>query len=233
MKQVVKTQLNNMKIDIIAVSKQGDSDKENQDRFQIYCSDTEIIIAVADGLGSAPLSGIGAGIACQTAIETISNNMKFPHDFVKNWKTRISGDYHDYDTTIRFLRLINENIKVGCIGDGWTYVLTGLNQCELHSTSAFLNCTESIMSVADDSYYKNDELTTNGTFVAILSTDGFSEDIDKTHKRELIEDFAESIDLSSDDFANEIEEMLDNWPCKSNFDDKTVVIIRGKNNEKF
>ena len=54
------TIINNKTYTIFAFSVMGDGKLENQDSFDYYFDDRQIIIAVADGLGSATFSKEGS-----------------------------------------------------------------------------------------------------------------------------------------------------------------------------
>lgn len=66
----------NHSFEIIGDSIDGSTDKVNQDSFGFYHDDECLIVAVADGLGSAPLSQIGSECIVETIIEVLSTQIQ-------------------------------------------------------------------------------------------------------------------------------------------------------------
>ena len=60
---------------------------------------------------------------------------------------------------------------------------------------------------------------------ALISTDGFSEDIDKENGKPFLSAVSEQLRIDSEAFKEEIEDTLSHWPVETNRDDKTVVFI--------
>ena len=60
----------------------------------------------------------------------------------------------------------------------------------------------------------------------LIATDGFSEDIEKDNSKAFLTDIYTQISKDFDAFEEEIKNTLNNWPVKSNKDDKTAVFIQ-------
>ena len=59
-REIKSYNVNDMQYKIIAISVQGDKEKNNQDYFKIYCDSDNLIVSVTDGLGSARMSEYGS-----------------------------------------------------------------------------------------------------------------------------------------------------------------------------
>lgn len=218
----------NHSFEIIGDSIDGSTDKVNQDSFGFYHDDECLIVAVADGLGSAPLSQIGSECIVETVMEVLSD--PDPGDIWRQisekWKSSIEGPLDQYDTTCKFICIRNGKATVGSIGDGWIGMLHTNGYQELENSNVFTNITESICSpkLMDRTYTGECDLDDIISFG--ISTDGFSEDFDRESRFEFLHDVCD--DMSGDLRATRdaIRTALKNWPVKSNKDDKTLILVR-------
>ena len=227
-REIKSYNVNDMQYKIIAISVQGDKEKNNQDYFKIYCDSDNLIVSVTDGLGSARMSEYGSRYACEECENLLKNSEKFNFDkFFANWNARIEGNILDYDSTLKFIKIDNSSIYLWKIGDGWTALFKEGELIELENKENFLNRTDSILSVGANQSWKDMTCEKCDNFICVLATDGFSEDIIKNNSKEFLCEVKNEMDNNFEKFAYDLENFMINWPLKTNLDDKTVVFIRG------
>ena len=214
--------------EIIGCSAKGSEDKVNQDSYGYFSDDDCIIIAVADGLGSAPLSQIGSKHVIQSVIETLRDPISdcIWERISESWRSSLDGPAEDYDTTCKFACIRKDKVILGSIGDGWLGVKNTDGYFELDNQKEFTNITKSMCSknMLEETILIEcsiDELVSFG-----LSTDGFSEDMDSESRETFLTDAGCSLSECPLNTFEEIQHVLENWPIKSNKDDKTLILTR-------
>lgn len=214
---------------IIGRSMMGRDKIENQDSFSVYYDDSQIVVAMADGLGSAVFSKEGskkaADFAC-SILSQIDSLASFPGMLLERWKTSLSGKLALYDTTIKFIKITSEKISFGGIGDGWIALCGAAGYRDVVSNNTFSNQTDSILSFDFAERFINECVSVNDFETILISTDGFSEDIDKDNGKAFLEEVKREIIQSRESFEKDLETTLMDWPVQTNCDDKTVVIIQ-------
>lgn len=230
MKTIKEFVVGEYKYNVVGISVIGKKKIENQDSFLISADNVSLNIVVADGLGSAPFSKEGADHICGLCIEALKN--KLDNDAIlklkEDWKLSVKSDYEKYDTTIKFLRFTDDEITFGGVGDGWICIES--NGCIESSEQphTFSNQTDSILSIDLIAKFTSKSIEIGKEAIALISTDGFSEDIDKTNLLELLNDVKNGMCNDVYSFAEEMENALKNWPVETNCDDKTVVFVLRK-----
>lgn len=211
---------------IVANSQIGKDKIENQDSYKIHIDKNCIICCIADGLGSVPFSKEGSSVLVEIGCELLLHDVSedFSEKIRKEWKERIKGNYELYDSTFKFIKITNNHIIYGGIGDGWIAFENDKSYINETVDHEFANHTDTIMSIGMKERFVIKTIK-NKMNVGLLATDGFSEDIDKS-TNDFVLDVAASIENNPDDFIKELEELMKNWPVKSNKDDKTIVIIK-------
>ncbi len=206
----------------------GRPDKINQDSFGFLHKDDCIVAVIADGLGSAPLSQIGS----RNMVETVFEIMSGPEpvdvwgQISETWRSSLQGEPEQYDTTCKFVCIRNENVIMGSIGDGWLGFADTNGYHELDNEPMFTNITSSICSqnmVEKATLIVSDACDTP---MMGMSTDGFSEDLDKDSRCNFLHDIMETVVVDPKGLYSEITATMHNWPVESNKDDKTLVLIR-------
>lgn len=227
MKLIKRIILGNYVYLVIGVSVIGKKKIENQDFFFVSSDETSLTITVADGLGSAPFSKEGATkicLLCQNMLlGEVDNNAIL--ELKENWKESVKSDFDKYDTTIKFLKISGDEVLYGGVGDGWICLSNGKEIVSVEAPHTFSNQTDSILSIDLLSKFSIKKAALFGEFVGLISTDGFSEDIDKKNAAELLEEIKTNASNDINGFAEEMENSLKNWPVETNCDDKTVVFI--------
>ena len=213
---------------LFAVSVKGPGKDENQDNYGYLHFQNSLSVVVADGLGSAKQSKMGSQLAVESTlkiINEISEPSSWPTEIFKEWRSRIIEDVVEYDTTNKFIKIMPEELVFGGIGDGWIYIKTESGYEQIVSNNLFSNQTDSMLSFDYKSKFIIQRISSEKMNTALISTDGFSEDIDKKNAQQFLEEIGRSIDSNPVKFGSDLLEMMDNWLVDSNKDDKTVVII--------
>lgn len=212
---------------VIGVSVIGKKKIENQDSFLLSSDKASFAITVADGLGSAPFSKEGAIKICNLCqnmlLSNVDNNAILK--LKEKWKESVKSDFDKYDTTIKFLKISGDEVLFGGVGDGWICLSSGKDTVSLEAPHTFSNQTDSILSIDLLSKFSIKKASITGEFVGLIATDGFSEDIDKKNAAEFLNEIKTNVSNDINDFAEEMENSLKNWPVETNCDDKTVVFI--------
>jgi serine/threonine protein phosphatase PrpC len=214
----------------LGYSIKGSGKEENQDAFAFFYDDNCVIAVVADGLGSAIYSSHGAKVLCTTAIETLKKTESTSNLAIamrNRWIDNLQHKPAACDTTLKFIKITNEKAVMGGIGDGWLAFLSGSEYISLSAENSFTNQTETIMSsdLLNKFIVEKISISEDGALF-LIATDGFSEDIDKTQGKSFLENIGFSLDTDADEFCANLENTLDNWPVKTNSDDKTVVLLK-------
>lgn len=227
MKEIKEIIIGDYQYLVIGVSVIGKKKTENQDSFLLSSDKASLTITVADGLGSAPFSREGAIKICNLCqnmlLSNVDNNAIL--ELKEKWKQSVKSDFDKYDTTIKFLKISGNEVLFGGVGDGWICLSSGKDIVSLEAPHTFSNQTDSILSIDLLSKFSINRVSITGEFVGLVSTDGFSEDIDKKNATEFLNEIKTNASNDINGFAEEMENSLKNWPVETNCDDKTVVFI--------
>ncbi len=190
-----------------------------------------MIITVADGLGSAPFSKEGSSKIVKLLIEIIKEEISYDNislELLKRWKKSVTENLILYDTTIKFIHIKNGSVRYGGVGDGWIAFNTVNELISLTTTNNFSNQTDTILSFDLKNKFTINQIEENDVLNMLISTDGFSEDIDKDKGKALMDDVYNQVSTNSNAFEEDIINTLNNWPIESNKDDKTVIFVQRK-----
>ena len=221
--------INNKKYTIFAFSVMGDGKLENQDSFDYYLDDSQIIIAVADGLGSATFSKEGSSLIVKLLLGLIRDGFSYENialELLKRWKNALNGNLNLYDTTIKFVHLKGDSLVYGGIGDGWIALNYDKDFISMTTNNTFSNQTDSILSFDLKNKFSILKASETDLLNIIIATDGFSEDIEKDSGKQFLDDIYNQIAKDHNEFKEDIMNTMTNWPIKSNKDDKTVVFLQ-------
>lgn len=224
----IEIKIKNSVFFIFAASVRGEGKLENQDSFDYYYDDNQIIIALADGLGSAVYSKEGSSKAVKILIDIIKENVEskdIPLMLLNRWKKAVGGNFDLYNTTIKFIHIEENKISYGGVGDGWIAFNTGDGLVDLCAENSFSNQTDSILSFDLKNKFIYRQIKSNNILNMLISTDGFSEDIDKEKGKAFLDAVRKEVLSDSEAFWNEFKCSLCNWPVQTNKDDKTAIFI--------
>ncbi len=230
-----KVKLSSKNISVYAFSVMGEGKIENQDSFKIYSDENQVIIVVADGLGSAAYSKEGSQRITEVAIEILSNTDDFNGvylNILNEWKKELEGNINQYDTTLKFLKIKNDMIVYGGVGDGWISIKSDKGLVNMVAENTFSNQTDSILSFNLKEKFSVNEYELGDNLVGLVSTDGFSEDMDKDNSFGLLDGIDKELASNEESFIEDTKNTLLNWPVETNRDDKTVVIFKIEEGEQ-
>lgn len=230
-----KVKLSSKNIFVYAFSVMGEGKIENQDSFNIYSDENQVIIVVADGLGSAAYSKEGSQRITEVAIEILSNTDDFNGvylNILNEWKKELEGNINQYDTTLKFLKIKNDMIVYGGVGDGWISIKSDKGLVNMVAENTFSNQTDSILSFNLKEKFNVNEYELGDNLVGLVSTDGFSEDMDKDNSFGLLDGIDKELASNEESFIEDTKNTLLNWPVETNRDDKTVVIFKIEEGEQ-
>jgi serine/threonine protein phosphatase PrpC len=216
-----------------AFSIKGKGKEENQDAFALYHDNNCIIAVVADGLGSAVYSGSGSKLICKITVQVLQETNIYSGISEEIRELWLKNNVHKpsaSDTTLKFVKITRDKAVFGGIGDGWISALIGRTYISLDAENTFSNHTDTILSgdLGGKFAVKEAVLSAETSCVFSLSTDGFSEDIDKEKGKLFLENIQKDINTEADQFYKNFETALAGWPVKTNLDDKTVVFVQRK-----
>ena len=229
--QIKENNIGNIKYTVIANTVMGFGKIENQDSLAIYTDEYQCIVVIADGLGSATYSKEGSSKIVNIAVEILkesSMNENIALEILKRWKAGLSGNLNLYDTTLKFIKITEKCIEYGGVGDGWIAINTDDEFISLCAQNTFSNQTDSILSFDLKNKFVINKIENINVKNMLISTDGFSEDMDKEHGKEFLDDVYKQIEIDQHAFDEDIKNTLENWPVESNKDDKTVIFIQAK-----
>lgn len=243
MVEYIFTEQNNKATGIIGISVIGKDHHENQDAFVFKNLGDNLLISVADGLGSCRNSATGARIAAKSIENWISedlNNLQglfgeipleAKEKLILRWQNQLDSiNYSDYDSTLLFTAIFKDKMLIGGIGDGMILVLRGHEYLDFswHSKS-FSNMTLSLGSENSANLMRTLLINLNENsypLSIVLSTDGISEDLTNDGKTLLPEYILnKTISGGSQEIANELNEWITNWPSANLEDDRTLVSL--------
>ena len=230
-----KVKLPSKNISVYAFSVMGEGKIENQDSFKIYSDENQVIIVVADGLGSAAYSKEGSQRITEVSIEILSNTDDFNGvylNILNEWKKELEGTINQYDTTLKFLKIKNDKIVYGGVGDGWISIKSDKGLVNMVAENTFSNQTDSILSFNLKEKFSVNEYELSDNLVGLVSTDGFSEDMDKDNSFGLLDGIDKELASNEKSFIEDTKNTLLNWPVETNRDDKTVVIFKIEEGEQ-
>jgi len=216
---------------VIACSVMGQGKIENQDSLRVYSDLSQLVVVVADGLGSAAFSKEGSSVAAEVTCKLLADLHDYeelPDKVLRTWKERLSGKPDLYDTTIKFMKITETEVLYGGIGDGWIAMYGPNKYISLVAENSFSNQTDSILSYNLGKRFIMNTARLEDIETCLIATDGFSEDMDKDHGKELLQDVKAQIIENAQLFAEDLQATMNDWPVETNRDDKTVVIVQKK-----
>ncbi len=232
MKKLLKVKFGNAEYTVLGCSVKGKGKECNQDSFLVDADEERIFCLLADGLGSSINSEIGAEAICKVAKQIIEEQgitQEFPYALKKRWANELQVKPISCNTTFKFIVVEKDEIVFGGIGDGWIIGIVDGGFFEYKSFNSFSNQTDSMMSVGYEDRFKIVRKPYKNIQALSLATDGFSEDIEGGHEEGFIRDCLSEIHGDAENFLNDLENMISNWPIKTNQDDKTIILCGGTN----
>ena len=215
----------------------------NQDAWHLNLKSGATLIALADGLGSKPLSQLGAKAVCLAA-ERVKEHfavepktkpevlIKLFHDY---WLDELQGqDIALCHCTALFAIALEEHTFIAQLGDGACCIIT----------SGTKDSGQNIIFLAneDDGFFANQTHSLGKNFCAanwnirllptaeiegcFLVTDGIADDIATEHRESFFFHLLSQYQsLPDDEIALDVRQWISNWPVSGHSDDKTIVAL--------
>lgn len=214
----------------------------NQDSVLVCLHDGFGAIAVADGLGSCARSHEGAYRAVRITLDmlgqrcTAGGSMDDPRAIMEQitfaWKRSFQGmNVREFDTTLLFAAVCGQSVLAGGIGDGMIQLsAAGHHAIEvLPPRSGFADQTTSIASegaLAQLAFARFDIETSHLPFVALLATDGVSDDVDPCLRPRFASTVGAKLLADGVDKArSELTGWLQNWITPGSTDDRSLAVL--------
>jgi len=211
---------------LLAFSVIGDH-KINQDSYKYKIQKHIIKLALADGLGSSKYSNVGSDIATEIVINndfSDNPNQVFLEIFEK-WKNEVGNeDLYDYDTTLKYLCILDNEVVFFNVGDGITFIENDSDKYIFSTNNEFLTETDSLCSFRtnNSNFYQN--IKFKDKVLVITYTDGIDQFLD----REKISDFGAQLVQMYKDGSNieeDIKDWIKTWDNHKYYDDKTILVL--------
>jgi hypothetical protein len=164
---------------------------DSDDRAAVLDFQDEVVVAVADGAGSAPYGGLGAEVAVHAVKSSLQESFlpksqhtpKFIRKLFRRARDRIvrlanqSGHVvHDYATTLIVVVVTPQMVTTGRIGDGCVVVATLEGEIELLSYTSRTGPTNVTQFLTDEDWLE--QLTLDRLKKPNLSVAAFSDGIE-------------------------------------------------------
>ncbi|KGP77160.1 hypothetical protein JT05_00770 [Desulfosporosinus sp. Tol-M] len=210
---------------------------ENQDSLGVFTNKGKgIAFVAADGVSSCSNSKQGSEFAVTVVSElldaivckeiNIENEDAIKKFIVQSWKSRISGNWNNYATTLNFAIVISNKVLLGKIGDGTIIAKLEGNNYLLRDEDSFYTTEtyalgEAVLKASILlEVIKIDNLDNSGI---ILMTDGIAKEIEPGSEYDFL-DYIRQLGKSNE---KQVEIELKAWAQvldTKNGDDKSIVI---------
>lgn len=219
--------LNNRKVIVCSASRIGFDKHENQDSLLVGTNDTDLAVAVCDGLGSAVHSAQGSRKAAELLTSMLLDGSFEKIAFQKAWLRCFPENPQKFNSTAKFISVKRDSISFGGVGDGVIAVRANGQLVTSVSHGEFSNQTSCLFDLYYPYAFSEQSITFLGNALAIISTDGFSEDVKEDGLAILMDAAFDSLGdpEKAKEFDESLENLLKEWPNKTNGDDKTVAFI--------
>jgi serine/threonine protein phosphatase PrpC len=214
----------------------------NQDAYAIFVTRNMVAAAIADGLGSKPLSQEGARRAVSLAVEyaadylltkpsspTDRNIHQLKFTLLQAWRSHFGENYPDFDSTLAFIGFTPTRLIRGQIGDGLivSVPLEQTLETFLETRKEFQNITFSLSYRNALTVFKLEEAflpVQESLGALLLMTDGVADDIEgqETFGRSLLSLLADS---RHEHWNYVLDSLLCEWPTPGSYDDKTLLVV--------
>lgn len=215
----------------------------NQDAYHLELENELLLIAVSDGLGSKPLSQLGAqavsGAAVKLAQHCVSKSeieplslLKLFHDF---WLKELQDiDVEQCRCTALFAMVLGEQTFIAQLGDGDCCIITskqivGEQQVRFltdKDDDLFANQTHSLGNQFQASQWQFCLQPTAELDACFLVTDGIADDLALEHRASFyLELLSQYRQLSDDEVKADVRSWISHWPVTGHSDDKTIAAL--------
>lgn len=215
----------------------------NQDAYHLELQNEPVLIAISDGLGSKPLSQLGAQAVCRAvisvardyslkaAVEPLSLLQLF-HNY---WLDELQNvDIDQCSCTALFAIVLGEQTFIAQLGDGDCCIVTSTKELEEphirflldKNEDLFANQTHSLGSQFEANKWRFFLCPTAELEACFLVTDGIADDLDLERRidfyTELLMQYRQ---LPDDEVKADVRSWISQWPVVGHSDDKTIVAL--------
>lgn len=225
--------LNDIEILVCINTKIGFDKEINQDAYFFDATNDSFAISICDGLGSAKYSSEGSRKASQILVNLLITNTFDKDKFKEMWIDNFKNNPKEYNTTAKYIKIDKKYISFGGIGDGLIAIKGEDNITISLNKGEFSNQTSSIFDINYSSSFLEQQMALSNKTIAIICTDGFSEDLEENGLNLLLEEanrlFGNKQEI--EELDRSLEDLLNSWPNKTNGDDKTIAFIAVRNKQ--
>lgn len=210
----------------------------NQDAFAVRRNRLGVIAAVSDGLGSRPLSHLGASRACRAVLRAVqqwardgsTSAQTLPDLIEAEWMALLSGlDPSDCAATCLFAYWPRSGpVTTGSLGDGLIAVQDrngSVLELSTRDPASFSNFTTGL-GVHGSSWEVRTTTPSTSPRRILLATDGVADDLDPLALGGFMEWLqADSLSTSAWRRQRRLRSHLQDWPTPRHSDDKSLVLL--------
>ena len=224
---IKKYKISGLEITLCFNTKMGFEKENNQDSCFFDANDNVFAISICDGLGSAKKSAEGSNKASKLLVDLLIRNEFNKERLQSEWLENFKENPKEYNTTAKFIKITKDSIHFGGVGDGLIAIKSEHHTTTLSDKGEFSNQTACMFDINYLNAFTEMTLSLNDKVIMLICTDGFSEDI-KDEGLDLLFKEAKNlfgIETKIKEFDESLIDLLNNWPNKTNGDDKTVAFI--------
>lgn len=218
-------------------------DLPNQDAYHLELKTEPALIAISDGLGSKPLSQLGAQAVCRAVVRVAqhyTNDMKVEplvliDLFHGYWLEELQSiDIEQCSCTALFAIVLGDQTFIAQLGDGDCCIITskqvdGEQQVRFLSDKDegfFVNQTHSLGNKFQFGQWQYCFLPTVELEACFLATDGIADDLALEHRAgfylELLNQYQQLTDAQ---VKTDVRCWISQWPVAGHSDDKTIAAL--------
>ncbi|HKM15638.1 MAG TPA: PP2C family serine/threonine-protein phosphatase [Marinospirillum sp.] len=215
----------------------------NQDAYHLELESEPLLIAVSDGLGSKPLSQLGAQAVSRAVVKLAQHCvgkseieplywLKLFHDL---WLEELQDiDVEQCRCTALFAMVLGEQTFIAQLGDGDCCIITsktivGEQQVRFltdKDDDLFANQTHSLGNKFQASQWQFCLQPTAELDACFLVTDGIADDLALEHRASFyLELLSQYRQLSDDAVKEDVRGWISQWPVAGHSDDKTIAAL--------
>lgn len=215
----------------------------NQDAYHLELESEPLLIAVSDGLGSKPLSQLGAQAVSRAVVKLAQHCvgkseieplywLKLFHDL---WLEELQDiDVEQCRCTALFAMVLGEQTFIAQLGDGDCCIITskqivGEQQVRFltdKDDDLFANQTHSLGNQFQASQWQFCLQPTAELDACFLVTDGIADDLALEHRASFyVELLSQYRQLSDDEVKADVRSWISHWPVTGHSDDKTIAAL--------
>jgi serine/threonine protein phosphatase PrpC len=185
---------------LIRTSIKGDK-TVNQDAIRFLEDGDLLVLCLADGVGSAPMSREGARAACKAVTDMVRKSQRASTplsstDILRRWKLILDKkglDAADCQTTSSFV-IVNRGarrISTGHVGDCRIAVKTDGRFFDIHEEKDFLNETDALGGRKPQAY-RMSNMDYHDDFAVMIASDGIGDELEESTLPMLLDYFKDT-----------------------------------------